>query len=161
MPLSPHHMQPPQLRHPWRKLNVRSSPRHVRRNHHCPTLSRPRHNLRLQLMLLRIQYAVRNILPPEHSTNNFRGLHRSRSYQHWLTRCISLFDLLNQRIQLFPPSFKDQIIRILSHAIPIRRYHHHTQPINVLKLIRLRLRRSRHSCQLLIQTEIVLNRDRR
>ncbi len=112
-------------------------------------------------MLLRIQYAVGNILPPQHSTNNFRRFNRSRSDQHRLTRCISLFDLLNQSIQLLATSFKDQIVRILSDTVPIRRNYHHAQPINILKLIRFRLRRPRHSGQLLVQTKIVLNRNRR
>ena len=159
MPLRPHHMQSTQVRHPGRKLNVRSPTRHVRGNHHRTPLPRPRHDLRFQLVLFRIQNTVRNIFPPKHPADDFRGFHRGRSHQHRLARRIPLFDFLNQRIQLFPPGLEDQIIRILSDAVPVRWNHHHPQPVDVLEFVRLRLGRSRHPPQLLVQTKIILNRD--
>ena len=74
---------------------------------------------------------------------------------------MSLFDLLDHRVVLFPTRLVDAIVEIGASHRSVRRNHVHVEFVNVVKLRGFRFGRACHSCEFLIKPEIILDRDRR
>ena len=71
------------------------------------------------------------------------------------------FDHFDHRVVLLPARLVDLVIVILPLDRAVRRHDEQVQLIDVMELTRLRLRRARHAGELLIETEVILNGDRR
>ena len=161
VPLRADHRQPARLRHARAELDVGAPPSHVRRDRHRPRLARPRDDLRLPLVLLRVEHLVPNAPLAQHLREPLRSLHRRRAHQHRTPQLLQIPDLLDHRVELRLLRAEHEIRLIVPHHLPVRRRHHHLQRVNLVQLLRLRLRRARHPRQLVVHPEIVLVGDRR
>src|SRR5260370_26317940 len=73
---------------------------HVGSNGYSTATPRLGYNLRLTLVIFRIEDIVRNTLQIEHMRENLRDLNGGGTHQHWLTFLIKLFDLLDNGPEL-------------------------------------------------------------
>ena len=154
------YVQSPGLRHPRSQLDVGAAPRHVRCNGDCPALARARYDLRFLLVILRVQHRMDQPLLLKHPRQHLARFHRDRAHQRRPALYGQFLDFLHHRVELFAPRFIHRIIRVLPDVWPVGRYRHHPQLVNIEKLGRLRFGRARHARQLLVEAEIILDRDR-
>ena len=73
---------------------------------------------------------------------------------------MAFFDFVDDGVVFLPTRFVDMVVGVLSRHRSIRRDNRHVEFVDVVKLVRLRLGRSRHAGQFLVKPEIILNRDR-
>ena len=141
--------------------NIGPAPGHIGRDGHHPQPSRLRHNLRLALVELRVQHHVPHALPLQNPRKPLALLDRRSPHQHRLFPLVQHRDVVGRRLVLL-------LLRPVHHVRILQppqrhvgRNHHDLQLVDLLELRRLRLRRARHPAQLLVQPEVVLERDRR
>ena len=141
--------------------NIGASACHVRRDRDRALLTSQRNNGSFSFMVLRIQDRVRNVRLIKHMRKFFRLLDRCRADQHWLPRRMTALYFSDDRFILTTFVLENDIRQILTLDRLVRRYLKDWQPINFNEFLLFRLRRTGHTCQLVIHTEIVLESDRR
>ena len=104
---------------------------------------------------------MRNFLPLQHPAEQLRSFHAHRANQHRLTFRVCFFDFLDDGVVFFATRFVDTIVVIRPPYRPVRRNHVDVELVNVVELCRFRLGRAGHSRQLLIEAEIILDRNGR
>ncbi len=151
----------PALHHARPQFDVGAAPRHVGGDRHRARPSRLRDDLRLALVVLRVEDVVLDAAAPQHAGNRLRGIDAGRTDKDRQTTCIKPFDLIEQRGILLPLCLVDHIVQVHAPHWPVRRNDHHLKAVDLVKLRLLRLSRPRHPGQLVIHAEVVLNCDRR
>ena len=141
--------------------NIRSAPRHVRRNRHRSETARLRHDFRFAFVVFRIQNVVLHAVPLQKTRNFLRLIHRRGTHQNRLAALVALHDFVDDRP--FLPVYRriHHVGKVDSLNWLIRGNLDDVQRINRAELRFLRLRRTRHARKFRIQTEIVLERNRR
>ena len=70
---------------------------------------------------------------------------RGGTHEHWLTAVVSLFDLVYYRFKFLVFCFVDKIVVVFSDNRHVCRDRYYVKLVNLRKLGRLRLRRTRHA----------------
>ena len=70
-------------------------------------------------------------------------------------------NVVDHRVIFLAPRLVDMVVSVFPLNWPVRRNHVHIQLIDVVELSCISFGRARHAAQLLVQPEIILNRDRR
>ena len=151
-------------RHKFRipaKQNVRSASGHVGGNGHHPQPSRLRHDLRLALVILRVQHHVPHPLARQDLRQQLRLFNRRRAHQHRLLVLVQPRNFIRHREVLLLRRPEHHIGILQPPHRHVRRNHHDVQLVNLVELRRFRLRRARHPGKLLVQAKIILEGDRR
>src|SRR6266487_1490833 len=140
--------------------DVGTTTSHIGSNRYSSATSGLRHNLRLTLVIFRIQNVMRNTLQIEQMREMLRGLDRRGSNQYRLALLVTLLDLLNHRFEFRIACAVDQVCHVLADHWLVGWNNDHIQLVDFMELFSLSESGTGHTCQLLIQTEVVLERDR-
>ena len=111
-------------------------------------------------MLLCVQDVVRNTFPFQHCGEVFRAFNRRGANEHWLASRASLLDVRNDRRIFCADSAVDKIGFIHANHWAVRWNRCHVKAVDLAELFRLCHCRTRHSGELLVETEVILEGDR-
>ena len=139
--------------------NIRAASGHIGGDGHGSEMTGLRHDLGFLGVVLGVQHLMGDAPALQHIGDHFAGLHRHSTHQHRLTRLMMLLDGGQHRIELSGLGLIDLVVQILTDIGLIRGDLHHVQGVNGLELALLRLRRTGHTSQLAIHTEVVLEGD--
>ncbi len=141
------------------ELDVGSAAGHVGRDRHRPRLSRSGHDLGLALVILGVEYVVRNPGPLEHARQSLRHFHAHRSDEYRKAELVQTLRLLENRVVFLAARLEHQILAVVADDVAIGRYHRDAELVDLVELRLFRLGGARHSRQLLVEAEIVLDGD--
>ena len=97
----------------------------------------------------------------EHAAEQLAGFDTGGADEHGLSLAVGVLDRLDHGVVLLAPRLVDAVVLVLATHRPVGRDDVDVQVVDVMKLVRLGLRRAGHARELLVEPEIVLNRDRR
>src|SRR5581483_2011025 len=159
--LRAHDVQAAKLAHPLPELDVDAAAGHVGRDRDCVLLARVLDDLRLARVLLRVQDVVRDAAALEELGEVLRRLHVDRADEHGLALAVALLDVGERGGELRLLRAEDEVVAVDAGDRRVRRDLDHVQAVDLRELLLLRLRRAGHAGELLVQAEVVLERDRR
>lgn len=96
--LREHHLQPAQPRNSLPQADIRSSPRHVRRDRHRPALPRARDHFRFLFMPRRVEHSVRHAPVREHRPQPLARGNGPCSHEHRPALAMRSFNRLYNRL---------------------------------------------------------------
>ncbi len=160
MPLRTEDVETAELHDALAELDVHAAAGHVGRDRDRAALARILDDLPLALVLLRVQDVVRDALALQELGEELRGLHRDRADENRLAGLVALDDVLEHRRELRVGCLEDVVVLIQAGDGLVRRDLDDVQPVDLDELLLLGLRRTGHPGELLVQAEVVLERDR-
>ena len=116
-------------------------------------------DLRLPLVLLRVQHLVRHLQLHQQLRQVLRLGHAGRADQHRLPGPVLLLDVLGDRGELGLLGLVDQVGLVGADHRPVRRDRHHAQLVDLVQLGRLGLGGTGHPGELGVEPEVVLQGD--
>src|SRR5262249_27070196 len=159
--LGSEHVQAAEVDDAVAELDVDASARHVRRNRDGMRLSRVLDDLRLARVLLRVEDVVRNSLSLQQLRHVLGRLDGDGAHEHGLTLLVPLLDVADDRLELPLHGLEDEIVLVPARDRHVCRDLDDVQAVDLDELLLLRLRRTGHPGELLVEAEVVLERDRR
>ena len=112
-------------------------------------------------MLLGVQHLVRDALLRELAREPLRLLDRDRADQHGLALLVALGDVVDRGRELRLLRLVDEVGVVGANHQPVRRDRHDLEVVGVRELPRLGGGRAGHAAELLVEAEVVLERDGR
>ena len=111
------------------------------------------------LVELSVKYLVWNATKIEQAAEKFRDFHRTCADQHRTSGISHLFYFINYRSVLFALRFVHTVIHVNALDRTVSRNFHNVELVNIPELTSFRDSRTRHTRQLVVHTEVVLQRD--
>ena len=112
-------------------------------------------------MLLGVEDIMLDAAFLKHIAQFFGNLDGNRADQHRLPGLMYLRDAFHDRVELRGLLRKDRVVKILSDDRFVGRDHHNVHVIDIAEFVLFRLCRTGHTCQLVVHSKIVLQRDGR
>src|SRR5687767_1318642 len=159
--LGAEHVEAAGLPHPLAELDVDAAARHVRRDRHRAELACVLDDLRLALVLLGVQDVVLDPLALEELREVLGRLDGDRPEQDGLTMLVAFLDVADHGLELAFLRAEDEVVLVLARDVDVRRDLDHVQVVDLDELLLLGLRGAGHAGELLVEAEVVLERDRR
>jgi len=119
-----------------------------------------RDDVRFALVLLGVEYFVRDLFLLQQIRQELRRFDRGRADQHRLAALVAVLDVLDHRFPFEALLEEDNVLVVLAHHRLVGRDDDHFQAVDLMELVGFRIRRAGHAGQLLVHAEIVLERDR-
>ena len=129
---------------------------HVRRNCHCPRISRLGNNRCFPFVVFSIKNVMWNLFLLEVIGNNFIFFNRSSANKHWLSFLMAFLNFGNNRSVFCPKSFIDRVLHVTTHHRLIGWDYDYIQVVNLFKFIRLGRCGSGHSRKMFIHPKVIL-----
>ena len=159
--LAPENVQTAEIENALAENDVGSATGHVRRDGDRPLLTRRGDDFRFAFVVLRVQNVVGNSAALEHPGEHLRVLDRDRSDEDRSLGVVDFLDPVDDRLPLLLLGAVDDVrLADALHRL-VGRNRDDTETVDRLELLFLGLRGSGHTGDLRIQTEEVLERDRR
>ncbi len=117
--------------------------------------------MRFALVLFGVQHFMRNALLLQQVRQVFRGFDRRRADEYRLLARHAIADVFADRVELVLLGEIDEVGRILAGHRAIGRDDDHLEPVDLQEFRRFGVGRAGHAGQLLVETEVVLEGDRR
>jgi hypothetical protein len=145
------------------ELDVNATAGHVRRDRDGPDPARlgNRLTLALRVLGLRVQDYVVDALALQLIREHLRDLDRDGAHQDRLALLVPLGDLVDDRLPLAVLGLVDLVVVVVADHRDVGRDVDHRYLIDLHELLRLGQRRSGHPAELVVEAEVVLERDRR
>ena len=153
--------RPPSVDDAVAELDVDAAAGHVRRDRDRAGLARVLDDLALALVLLRVQDVVRDPSARQHLRQELGRLDRDRADEDRLALLVALDDVLDDGVPLRLDRLEDEVVLVEARDRLVRRDLDDVEVVDLGELLLLRLRRAGHAGELLVQAEVVLERDRR
>ena len=134
---------------------------HVRRDRDRALATRLGDDLRLALVLLRIEDVVRDAAARQELRQVLGGLDGDRADEHRLPFLVALGDVVERGVELRLLRAVDEVVAVVARYRHVRRDLRDVEPVDLRELLLLGLRRTGHPGELVVQAEVVLERDRR
>ena len=147
--------------HAFAELDVDAAAGHVRRDRDRAELARVLDDLRLARVLLRVQDVVLDALPRQQLREVLGRLDGDRADEHRLPTLAALLDVARDGRELAFLRLEDLVLLVVARHADVRRDLDDVEVVDLDELLLLRLRRTGHAAELVVETEIVLQRDRR
>ena len=141
--------------------DVRSAARHVRRDCDRAEASCLRDYRGFLVVDLRVQHVVRNLARAQQLADALRMLYRGGADQYRLPLRVVFRNLVGCRGVFFLGRLVDRVGVVLAYHRLVRRDDYDVEAVNLLEFFGLRLRSAGHARELLVHTEVVLERNRR
>src|SRR5918995_462700 len=158
--LGAEHVEAAGLTPPLAELDVDAAARHVGCDRHRTELARVLDDLRLALVLLRVQDVVRDPLALEQLREVLGRLDGDRAEQDGLTLLVAFLDVADHGLELAFLRAEDEVVLVLARDVHVRRDLDDVQVVDLDELLLLGLRGAGHAGELLVEAEVVLERDR-
>ena len=143
------------------ELDVGSAASHVRGDSDSALLSGEGYDLRFTGMVLGVQHFMRNVRKLEHARKDLRGVDRHRTEKDRLPLCMAFCHIGNDCLELLALGAVDLVIAVDAHHRLVGGDGDDPEFVDVLEFASLGLGRTGHACELRVETEVVLDRDRR
>ena len=127
----------------------------------APTLAGVLDDLGLARVLLRVQDVVRDALALEQLAQVLGRLDGDRADEHRLALLVALLDVVDDRVELRLDRLEDQVVLVVAGDGDVGRDLDDVQAVDLDELLLLGLRGAGHAAELLVEAEVVLERDRR
>ena len=111
-------------------------------------------------MVLRVEHVVRDAALLELTRQVLGPLDAGGADQHRLALLVPLGDVVDHRDVLGFLGLVDQVGLVAADHRLVRRDRHHPELVDLVQLGRLGLGRAGHACELVVEPEVVLQRDR-
>ena len=118
-------------------------------------------DLALALVLLGVEDVVRDAASRQDLGQVLGRLDGDRADEHRLALLVALDEVLGDRVPLRFLGLEDEVVLVLAGHDDVRRDLDDVEVVDLDELLLLRLRRARHAAELLVEAEVVLQRDRR
>ncbi len=141
--------------------DVGSAARHVRRDRDRALPARLGDDVRFALVEFRVQDDVRNPSTLEKAREALRLLDRNGADEDGLALLVQVADRVGDRVEFLHFGSIDRVLVVDPNHRPVRRDHRDREAVDFVELVGFRVGRSRHSGQLVVHPEVVLERDRR
>ncbi len=149
-----------ELEHALAELDVDAAAGHVRRDRDRAGLARVLDDLGLARVLLRVEDGVLDPLARQQLREVLRRLDRDRADEHRLARLRALLDVAGDGGELPLLRLEDEVVLVEARDRLVRRDLDDVEVVDLDELLLLRLRRTGHPGELLVQAEVVLEGDR-
>src|SRR3954447_4512794 len=149
------------LAHAVAELDVDSAAGHVRRDRDGALLPGARDDLRLARVLLRVEDVVRDALTREQLAQILRRLDSDRPDEDRLALLVPFLDVAHDCHELPLLRLEDEVVLVIARNRDVRRDLDDVQVVDLDELLLLGLRRAGHAAELVVEAEVVLERDRR
>src|SRR5205085_94773 len=159
--LGAEHVETAELSDPFAELDVDAAAGHVRRNRDRVRLAGVLDDLALTLVLLRIQHVVRDAAPLEQLLEVLLLLDRNRADEDGLALLVALDDVVDDRVELRLLRLEDEVVMVVARDCNVGRDLDDVKAVDLDELLLLGLGRTGHAAELLVEAEVVLERDRR
>ena len=159
MPFGAYNGKPAPFAHISFELDVRTAASHIGGDGNASWFASLCHDVCFLLVKLCVEYVMRYALHLEHLAQQFGGLHTGGAHQHGAPFGYEPFYLIDNRLKLFALGLIDHIVHILAGYGLIGGDFHHIELIDIPEFARFGRGRPRHTCQLLIHAEVVLESD--
>jgi len=140
--------------------DVRAAPGHVGRDRDLRDAPGLHDDLGFARVLLRVQHVVLHLFLLQHRGEQLRVLDRGRAHEDRLALRRAFLDVVDDRLVLFLRGDEDLVVQVLAHHRPVRRNEHGFQVVDRRELESLGVGGAGHAGELLVQAEVVLERDR-
>ncbi len=140
--------------------DVGAAARHVGRDRHHAGTARFEDDLRFALVLLGVQDVVFDPGGGEELREHFGILDRRGPEKNRLVLLVAALHVLDDRRVLFLHRTVDLVLFVDADHRAVGRDHDGLQTVDVLELVRFRIRRTGHARELLVHAEVVLEGDR-
>ena len=117
-------------------------------------------DLRLVGVLLGVQHLVREARLLQHRREPLRVLDRGRPHQHRLPALVARLDVGEHRLVLLDLGLVDLVEPVGADHRHVGRDHHDLEVVDLLELVGLGVGGAGHAGELLVEAEVVLERDR-
>src|SRR4051794_27869974 len=161
VPLGTEHVEAAQPAHGIVDLDVDAAAGHVRRDRDGADLSGVLDDLRLALVLLRVEDGVGDASALEQLREVLRRLDGDRADEHRLSRLVALDEVVDDGVELRFFRLEDEILLVVPPDLHVRRDLDDVQVVDLDELLLLGLRGARHAGELVVEAEVVLEGDRR
>ena len=141
--------------------DVRAATGHVRRDRDRARPTRLGDDPGFLLVELRVQRLVADAATLEHRGQDLGLLHADRADEDRTAGLVHLDDLLDQRVELAQLVPEDEVRLILANHRAMGRDRDDLELVDLVELLGLGHRRAGHARELVVQAEVVLERDRR
>ena len=158
--LGAEHVEPADLEHAFAELDVDAAAGHVRRDRDRAELARVLDDLGLARVLLRVQHVVRDALARQQLREVLGRLDGDRADEHRLPGLVALLDVARDGGELAFLRLEDEILLVVARDVDVRRDLDDVEVVDLDELLLLRLRGTGHAGELVVEAEVVLQRDR-
>src|SRR3989338_7930154 len=142
------------------ELDVDSAARHVGRNGNGAAPSGLSDDFPLTLVIFRIEDFVRDAFLLEVHREKLVFVDRGCADKHGLALLMLFLDRLRNCFHLAAFALEDEIIVVAPSRLTVCRYDDRIEPVHFVELLRRSRGSARHACQLGIEAEIILERNR-
>ena len=104
---------------------------------------------------------MRDAAAQQHARQQLGLLDADRADQNRLALLVTLDDVLDDRVELGLLRLVDHVALVDAHHVAVGRDRHHAELVDLVELRGLGARRTGHAAELLVEPEVVLQRDRR
>ena len=143
------------------KLDVGAAARHVRRDRHGAALARKRDDLGFASVVLGVQDLVRDVRELEHARKDLGSVDRNGAEKDRLALRMTLGDIGDDRLELLALGAVDLVVAVDAVHRLVCRDRDDVELVDRLEFARLGLGGTGHAGELLVESEVVLDRDRR
>ncbi len=134
---------------------------HVRRDRDGALTARLRDDLRLALVLLRVEDVVLDAAARQELREKLGGLDGDRADEHRLPRLVALGDVVEGGVEFRLHGAVDEVVAVLPRHRHVGGDLRDVEPVDLGELLLLGLCRTGHPGELVVEPEVVLERDRR
>ena len=118
-------------------------------------------DLRFLPVIFRVQHVVRNFFALQHAAEQLGRFDADRADEHRLLLAACAFaNLVDDRVVFFAARLVDAIVRVLPRDRAVGRDDDDVELVDVVEFVRLGLGGAGHARELLVEPEIILDRDR-
>ena len=154
------HMQTAEFSHSRSKSNVSTTTSHVRCNRHLVLVTGVLDDFSFAAMVLGVQDFVRNAFLFEHAVEDFGLFNGSRTHEKRLALSVAFLDFGHDSTPLGIFRLIDQVLQVLTDARLVRRNDPRVHVVNLDEFRCFGFCRTGHTRELLVHTEVVLERNR-
>src|SRR5688572_28992192 len=140
--------------------DVRAAAGHVRGDRHGTGAPGLRDDARLLLVELGVEGLVLDAAALEHRREDLGLLDADRSHEHGPAFLLELDDLVDQGVELRPLVAEHEVRVVGADHVAVGRDGHDLEVVDLVELLGLGHRGAGHARQLVVQAEVVLERDR-
>ena len=159
--LGAEHVQASEPDHALAELDVDTAAGHVGRDRDGTRLAGVQDDLGLARVVLGVQHGVRHAVALEVLPEHLGHLDGDRADEHRLPGLVTLLDVAHDGPELRLLVGEDEVVAILALDIHVGRDRNHAELVDLVELVGLRDRRAGHAGELVVEAEVVLDRDRR
>jgi len=102
---------------------------------------------------------VRNSRALEHARQRFRDVDVDRSDEHRKLQLVKPLSFLEDGVVLLAPRLVDQVLTVVADYRPVGRNHRHAELVDLVELSLFGFRGTGHAGKLVVEAEVVLDRD--